>query len=160
MIQSVAGAGDDGEWLEVANAGDCSVDLRGLHAEAPRGTKVATLDLSDDLWLAPGASFVVADSTTPAINHYLPGVVYAWFSHPADVLRNKGSTVTLIAGGVIVDSVTYPALALEVGASIAFPNDCDAAARADWSLWRTSVGSYFPGFSGTPNAPNDDVHCP
>jgi hypothetical protein len=160
MIESVAGTGDDGEWLEVANAAGCAVDLRGLHAECPRGSKVATLDISSDEWLAPGALFVVADSTTPAINHYLPGLVYAWAGHPSDVLRNQGATISLMSGDTVIDSVTYPKLPLSVGASLAFPGDCDAGARDDWTEWQTSQATYFPGFLGTPNGPNDDVQCP
>jgi hypothetical protein len=160
MIDAVSGSGDDGEWLEVSNRADCSVNMRNLHAECARGTTVVTLDVSEDVWISPGADFLVADSTTPAINHYLPGLVFGWYGHPSDVLRNMGATVTLMSNGVVIDSVTYPALSLTVGASIAFPSDCDAAARIDWTRWQTSVGSFFPGFLGTPNAPNTDVHCP
>jgi hypothetical protein len=160
MIESVKGSGDEGEWLEVANAAACSVDLRGLHAESPRGTKVATLDVSDDVWLAPGATFVIADSTTPAIDHYLPGLVYGWLGHPSDVLRNAGTTISLLASGTLVDSITYPALTLTVGTALEYPSDCDAASRADWTRWQPSSSTYFPSFHGTPNAANDDVHCP
>jgi hypothetical protein len=160
MIASVAGTGDNGEWLEIANALDCTVNLNGLHGECPHGAKVATFDVTGDLWIPPQGTFVVADSSDPAINHDLPGVVIAWFDHPGDVLRNKGTTITLTANAAMLDTLTYPALTLNVGASLAFPSDCDPSQRRDFTKWKWSTASWFPGFLGTPNAPNTDVTCP
>jgi hypothetical protein len=160
MIESVAGAGDDGEWVEIESTLDCAANLNGLHGECPRGAKVATFDVTGDLWIPPRGTFVVADSNDPAINHDLPGVVVVWFGHQGDVLRNKGSTITLSAGGTLLDTVTYPSLALAVGNSVAFPSDCDAGERTDFTKWKRSTASWFPGFFGTPNAPNTDVSCP
>jgi hypothetical protein len=160
MIASVAGTGDYGEWLEVRSTRDCALDVRGLHGECPRGAKVATFDVTQDLWVAAGGSFVVADSTDPAINHDLPGSIVVWSGRVGDVLRNQGTTITLTMGGTLIDSVTYPALKLTVGASLSFPTDCDLETRADWTRWQWSSASWFPAFFGTPNAPNDDIHCP
>jgi hypothetical protein len=160
MIESVAGAGDDGEWLEIQSTLDCAIDLRGLHGDCPRGAKVATFDVTDDVWVPPRGTFLVADSRDPAINHDLPGVLVVWANHPGDVLRNKGATVTLTLGDQMIDSLTYPALKLTVGASMAFPSNCDPALRGDFSHWKVSAASWFPGFLGTPNAPNVDVQCP
>jgi hypothetical protein len=160
LVESVAGAGDYGEWLEVASTLPCAIDLRGLHGECPSGAKVRTFDVTDDVWLAPGGTFVVADSVDPAIDHDLPGTVIAWSGQPGDVLRNKGGTVSLLLGDALIDSVTFPALKLVVGASVAFPADCPPARRSDWTAWQTSTSSWFPGFFGTPNAANTDVICP
>jgi hypothetical protein len=131
-----------------------------LHGECPRGAKVATFDVSADMWIPPRGTFVVADSNDPAINHDLPGVIVVWFGHQGDVLRNKGTTITLSSAGTLIDTLTYPALTLAVGNSIAFPSDCAAAERADFTKWQRSTASWFPGFFGTPNAPNTDVSCP
>jgi hypothetical protein len=160
LIESVAGAGDHGEWLEVKSNLSCALDLRGLHGECARAGKAITFDVGSDVWIAAGGTFVVADSVSPAINHDLPGTVIAWRDNPGDVLRNKGTTVTLKAADVIVDSVTYPALPLAVGVSLAFPDDCDPSTRSDFTRWQPSTASWFPGFAGTPNAPNSDVTCP
>lgn len=160
LVESMAGTGDHGEWLEVTSALPCAIDLRGLHGECPRGGKVAAFDVSDDLWVPAGGTFVVADSVSPAINHDVPGPVVAWHGNLGDVLRNKGTTVTLTMADVVIDSLTYPALSLTVGASLAFPADCDPPLRSDFTRWQTSVASWFPGFKGTPNAPNTDVTCP
>ncbi|HEY8087714.1 MAG TPA: hypothetical protein VIF09_07715 [Polyangiaceae bacterium] len=159
MIESVAGTGDYGEWLEVASQRDCALDLRGLHGECPSGVKVRTFDITDDAWLPAGGFFLIADSVAPALNHDLPGTVVPWTGQPGDVLRNKGGTVTLRSNQTIVDSVTYPALKLTVGTSVAFPASCPATRRSDWSAWQTSRASWFPGFYGTPGAPDVDVQC-
>ena len=116
--------------------------------------------MTGDMWIPPHGTFVVADSSDPAINHYLPGVVVAWFGHPGDVLRNQGATITLSLNGTMLDTVTYPSLTLAVGDSLAFPADCDASQRSDFTNGRDRPASWFPGFLGTPNAPNDDVMPP
>jgi hypothetical protein len=159
MIESVAGVGDNGQWIEVQSTLDCALNVRGLHGECPRGGKVATFDVTEDLWIPPRGTFVIADSSVPAINHYLPGSVLAWFGHRGDILRKKGTTITLSTRDAVIDSVTYPALPLSVGTSLAFPSDCDPSLRSNWAQWQMSAASWFPGFSGTPNAPNTDINC-
>ena len=67
MIESVAGTGDYGQWIEIGNTASCAVDLSGLHAECPVGSKVRTLDVGEDVWIASGGRFVIADSTDPAL---------------------------------------------------------------------------------------------
>jgi|CZKU01.1.fsa_nt_gi hypothetical protein len=160
MVESVAGSGDDGEWFEVTSALDCTVNLNRLHGECPRGSKVATFDVAGDRWLPPRGTFVVADSSDPAINHRLPGLIVVWLGHTGDVLRNQGSTLTLSLDGALVDTLTYPSLAPGVGISVAFPSGCDGGLRSDFTHWKRSTASWFPGFFGTPNAPNTDVECP
>jgi hypothetical protein len=159
MIASVAGAGDDGEWLEIENALDCTANLNGLHGECAHGAKVARFDVTGDMWVPPHGTLVVADSSDPAINHDLPGVVVVWFDQRGDVLRNQGTTITVSLNGAMLDTVTYPSLTLAVGDSIAFPADCDAGERGDFTKWKRSTASWFPGFLGTPNAANTDVTC-
>ena len=159
MISSLSGTGDYGEWIEVRSTRDCALDLAGLHGECPNGAKVNSFDIVDDRWISPRGTFVIADSSNPAIDHSLPGMLIVWLGSHGDVLRNKGGTITLMMDAAILDSVTYPALKLVIGASIAFPSDCPLTARSDWTQWQTSTSSWFPGFLGTPNAPNTDVHC-
>ena len=160
MIESVAGTGDYGEWVEVENSLACAVNLRGLHGECATGATVHTFDVTGNVWIPAGGTFLVADSSDPAINHYLPGTLVVWTGQPGDVLRNEGGTVTLMWNGSLVDTVTYPSRKLVVGASIAFPSNCMPTQITDWTTWQTSISSWFPGFDGTPNAPNTDVTCP
>jgi hypothetical protein len=76
------------------------------------------------------------------------------------VLRNKGATITLRSNGLVIDALTYPALALTAGTSVVFPTDCTPDRRTDWAAWQSSTSSFYPGLYGTPNAPNSDVQCP
>jgi hypothetical protein len=160
MIESVAGAGDDGEWLEVTSTVGCAINLRGLHGDCPVGAKVHTFDVTEDVWLPPGGSFIIADSQDPAVNHDLPGLVLAWSGQPGDVLRNLGGTVTLSANDELIVSLTWPDWKVAVGVSMALPADCPPSDAGDVDPWERSIWSWFPGFYGTPNAPNVDVPCP
>jgi hypothetical protein len=159
MIEPAKGASDYAQWVEVTSARDCALDVSGLHGDCAVGAKVASFDLPDDTWLPARGSFVVVGSLDPAVNHDLPGTLVPWTGVTDDVLRTDGSTVTLTAGGVIVDSITYPTLTLSVGVSLEFPADCLPSDRSDWTRWQPARASWFPGFAGTPNAPNDDVEC-
>jgi hypothetical protein len=160
MIESVSGTGDYGEWVEVMSTSSCAVNLNGLHGETPVGAKLHTFDVTMDMWLPPAGTFLIADTADPAINHYLPGPLVTWAGQPGDVLRDDGSTVTLTFQQGLVDTVTYPKLKLVIGVSVEFPPDCPSSSRSDWTTWQLATSSWFPGFSGTPNAPNDDVTCP
>jgi hypothetical protein len=160
MIESVAGAGDDGEWLEVANVAGCALNLRGLHGDTPVGSKVHSFDVGLDTWIPADGAFVVADSADPAVNHDLPGLVIPWTGHPGDVLRNEGGTITLTLGDILITSLTWPKRTLVPGTSIELPADCDADRASDFSAWQPAAASWFPAFFGTPNAPNVDVACP
>jgi hypothetical protein len=159
MIASVAGTGDHGEWLEVTSTRQCALNVHGLHGEVASGAKVRVVDVDDDVWLPAFGTFLIADSVDPALNHYLPGTVIAWAGQPGDVLRNMGDTITFLVDGQLVTSTTYPSLKLTDGSSLAFPADCPPSRADDWTAWQFSTASWFPGFYGTPNAANTDVHC-
>jgi hypothetical protein len=159
MIESVAGAGDYGEWVEIQSTLPCTANVRGIHGETSDGAKIRTFDVGADLWITPGGTLVVADSSDPTLDHDLPGVVLTWTGHPGDVLRNQGGTLTLQSGTTIIASVTWPTYKLEVGASLELPADCPPGGGTDVGLWKQAVVSWFPGFFGTPNAPNVDVSC-
>ncbi len=159
MIESVAGTGDYGQWIEIASTRPCALNLVGLHGECANGAKVRVFDVGYDLWLPPGGTLVVADSADPAIDHDLPGLVLTWSGSPGDVLRKNGGTLTLLAGGVLVDTLTWPAYKGAIGASVELPADCPPEDVADFTYWQQATTSWFPGFLGTPNAPNDDVQC-
>lgn len=159
MVSSRSGSGDEGEWIEIRSTRDCWLDVKGVSIASPRGAtgmNVATID--EDFELAPGGTFVVAGSADPAKNHQLPGKVFAWAA--TDVLKNDGDTVRLELGATVIDAVTYPAFTnLTPGRSLAFPDDCAPADRADWQRWSLAFTAWSTGFQGTPNAPNADVTC-
>lgn len=161
MIRSVAGAGDRGEWIEVQSTRDCTLNLRGLKIQSPRGEAgIDGLTVETDLLLPPNRTIVVASSLAPSTNNYLPGVVLALPGDLSDVLKNDGDTIQLVANGVTVDSLTYPKFStVEAGRSIAFPWDCAWSERGDWSRWSYSFYGWSGAFKGTPNSDNTDVAC-
>jgi hypothetical protein len=111
-----------------------------------------------DVQVAPGGSFLVADTTDATKNNGLTGTVFAWGS--SDVLKNSGDTVSVKLGATVIDSVTYPDLSnLNPGRSFAFPADCALTDRSDWRRWSLTFTPYASGLQGTPNAPNSDVSC-
>lgn len=160
MVSSRAGSADDGEWVEIQSKKDCSLKLKGLVVESPRGAAAPnTLTIAEEFELGPKGTFVVADTTDPLKNGGIPGKVFAWDT--TDVLKNDGDTVTVKMGATTIDSLTYPGFSnLEPGRSIAFPSDCPgSAARTDWARWSLTFDEWKPGKKGTPNSANDDVAC-
>jgi hypothetical protein len=159
MITSRAGAGDQGEWVEIQSTRDCWLKLTGVTVESPRGAADANVARAvADFELAPHGTFVVADSADPVKNNALPGAVFAW--EATDVLRNDGDTILVKSGAIEVDKLTYPPFNnLVPGRSLSFPTDCAMSERNDWARWSLTFGEFTPGFRGTPNKSNDDVAC-
>jgi hypothetical protein len=159
MISSRSGSGDVGEWAEVKNVTACTLKIKGVSVESPRGTAASNVaTVTTDIELAPGASFLVADTADTAKNNGLTGTVITW--DDSDVLKNAGDTVIVKLGDVVIDKIDYPDLStLSPGRSFAFPSDCPLADRQDWRRWSLTFNQYAPGFKGTPNAPNADVGC-
>jgi Lamin Tail Domain len=162
MVASMSGSGDIGEWVELQSTRSCRLNLRGLHVESPRGTASPdTLDFTQDTFVPPLGTVIVADSLDPSKNHNLPGQVFAWAATPSDVLKNGGDTVTLTAGGVTIDTLTYAVSdPWTYGVSMSFASNCAASLRTNLGKWAGSKGSWATGLYGTPNAANSDITCP
>lgn len=176
MIASRDGSGDKGEWVELRNHALCTLSLDRFIVRSPRGSGVDEASLSG-ISLAPGASVVVANTLVPFDNHFLPGRVVAFQASTApasdggaiataDSLKNDGDTVDVLLKGVggggdtLLEHFVYPKFAnLPRAISLAFPSDCEESARGDFARWSTSARTWTLGFTGTPNAPNDDVTC-
>lgn len=155
MIASRSGSGDDGEWLEVQNTRDCWLKVKDVIVESPRGALINAAVVSEDLELAPKASFLVGGSAAKSM---AAGKVYVWDT--TDVLKNDGDTVTVRIGNVVIDQLTFPSFGnLEPGRALAFPADCPASARSDWSRWSLAFDVFGGKYKGTPNIPNVDVTC-
>jgi hypothetical protein len=164
MIQSQAGPGDRGEWVEIQSTRNCNLNVRGLHVESPRGAGPPdAVDVTDDLILPPNGTLIVADTLQPDLNHNLPGTVLSW--NATDALKNDGDTIRLSVGGQLVDALTYGSWVLHVGRTVSFPVDCTWSQRSDWARWSWSFHVWQDApdggvpMKGTPNADNDDVTC-
>lgn len=158
MIASRAGSGDEGEWVEIRNRRSCWLAIQGVTVESPRGAALNVATVGTPVELAPGETFVVANSLDAAKNHALPGTVVAW--SVSDVLKNDGDVISVKLGATVIDTLSYPSFTnLPTGRSIAFPSDCEWGDRTDWARWSLTFDVFSPGFQGTPNAANDDVTC-
>lgn len=159
MIASQSGSGDRGEWVELQSTRACILDIKGLTVSSPRGTSTDSATVASDVYIQPGGSFVVADSSSSTDNHGLPSATLAATWSTYDVLKNSGDTVDVTSGSTTVDSLTYPAFTLTPGRSISFPADCTWADRASWTRWSMSFNVWQSPFEGTPGADNTDVSC-
>jgi hypothetical protein len=159
MIASQSGSGDRGEWIEIQNTQSCIVDLNGLSVRSPRGTSTDEADVTTDVLVQPGASFVVADSADAGQNHALPTATLVATFDAYDVLKNGGDTIEIYAGTTLVDALTYPQLAITPGRSVSFPADCAWSDRSSWARWSLSFHVWSSSFQGTPGADNTDVTC-
>jgi hypothetical protein len=162
FVATRSGSNDEGEWVEIVNTRPCGLALKGVSVASPRGGAPSNRAVIAEDFVLPGhATFVVADSDDARRNNGLPGKVFTW--NASDVLKNDGDTITINQGTLVIDTVTFPALAsTTAGRSLAFPADCPESARADWKRWSLSFHSWtgaLAALKGTPNATNDDVTC-
>jgi hypothetical protein len=159
MIASQSGTGDRGEWVELQSTRACILNLKGLTIASPRGTLTDSASVTTDVFIQPGGSFVVADSSATTDNHGLPNATLVATWNAYDVLKNSGDTVNVTSGSTTIDSLTYPQFTLTPGRSITFPADCAWSDRASWSRWSMSFNTWQSPFQGTPGADNSDVTC-
>ncbi|MCP4574027.1 MAG: hypothetical protein GY838_16835 [bacterium] len=119
-------AGDYDDWIEIANTGSVSIDLGGLGlTDLLEGTPDFAFPV---MTLAPGEYVVVwADGETAE------GDLHAPFKLDAD-----GESIYLTDGAVIIDQVTFPALASDV----------------PWGRWSDGTGDWEMLSLATPGAEN------
>jgi hypothetical protein len=153
MVASRTGAGDLGEWFEVKNIGACTVTLSGLVIDG--AFTVASG------FVAPGESFVFAQSGDPAENHGLPhDAVYG----AAISFANLGDSLVLTYGGTEVDRVTWGSTDYVAGSARQLSSTAAPASNGDlgaFGVWcdATSIYSSDGGtYRGTPQAMN--AVCP
>jgi hypothetical protein len=159
MIASVSGSGDRGEWIELQNTRDCILNVNGLSIQSPRGNSTDTATIATDVLVAPGGAFVVADSASSTDNHDLPTAAVVATFDDYDVLKNSGDTINVYAAATLVDTLTYPSLAITAGRSLAFPADCAWSDRTSFARWSMSFNVWSSPYEGTPGADNTDVSC-
>ena len=158
MIASQSGSGDKGEWIELQSTRQCTLNLKGLRVESPRGTTTDKAEITTDFLLPPNGIFVVADSALTTDNHGV-GVVAAAFG-ASDVLKNDGDTISVFSStNAAIDTLTFPKFTLFIGRSVSFPWDCAWSDRSAWGRWSWSFNKWNGNFQGTPNDDNFDVAC-
>lgn len=160
MIASKTGAGDRGEWLELLNAGDCTVDLGGLQLASPAGGPdgpEATYTISAGRTIAPGARIVLAQSMSPTENH---GLMFDEV-YTALVFDNGGDWIELRSGAEVIDRVEWNSIDVTPGTSRRFPDERSIADNHIRNAWCASTALYSTAggeFRGTPRGANGS--CP
>lgn len=148
MMNPAAVADDDGEWLELYNAGTTTVDLGGWTV---RSGKAGMADMLSSYQLAPGKYVLVGNNTNKATNGGAT-VVSAWNSFG---LGNSSGTVQLYdKQGALIDEVVYGSgWPMPTGASISLKSPgLDNSLPASWCTEKTAW-SGSAGDKGTPGAP-------
>ncbi len=146
-------ADTSGEWVELLNTGDSSVDLSGA----------VLRDLGKDKFILPpgttiaaGQRLVIGSSKDVAVNG---GVAVDVEWGKSVTLGNSADAVVLQLGDVTIDVVTWdvtkgwPNLN---GVSLSLnPSTTDANANDDASVWCSSSTAMADGDKGTPGTTND-----
>ncbi len=168
------GGDDFGEWFEIQNARDCRLNLKGVQITSPTAFEsVDSVDITEDFWLEPNTTFIVADTTEPAGNHHLPGKVIAWNTPRPNTLSNNTLDEIVIsfqrteierlswnADGWMTPKLADGSHGNNYGTSVSFSIGCTWPERASWANWRWSSNPFYSTWSGTPNAENSDISCP
>ncbi len=159
LISSRTGSADDGEWVELSSTRACTLRLGGLVVESPRGAVFDSVTLPATAEVGPLGKILVIGSAAKATAFAFPQPVFVFGA--TDVLKNDGDRISARSGLTVIDSLDYPAFSNTTPArSVAFPNNCPANVRADWSRWSLTFSAYAAGAQrGTPGRDNTDVTC-
>lgn len=162
MQRSAAGADDRGEWFEVLNSGDCTIDMNGVVIVSPNssGTEMSATVTSGVI--PSGARFVLARSGNSVENHGLPRVGFAYGVASGVVLDNSTDWLELRLGRAVLDRVEWTSTDVFGGGARAwrFPDDAPPSMSSSRALWcfardsqvySTGAGGPFYGSPGEPN---------
>lgn len=145
MVDPVAVADTQGEWIELHNPTDEAFDLQGCVVDDGGS---ALRGIADPFALAPGGFKAIARSAS------------AGFATSATMpmsLGNTGDSVAISCDGVEIDRVVYgPGFPLAAGKSMALdPLSQDAMSNDAPGAWCLAAQPYGVDF-GTPGKPNPD----
>ena len=147
---------DPGEWLELYNASDVTLDLGGCILHDSGTTDVHAI--MGPLVVPAGGYLVLAKSGVAAENHGVePDYVYAKFN-----LGNSGDAIILTCGDADIDAVVYTSGWVVQGTSLQLdPVAYDAAANDLFENWCASKTTFGPdGLFGTPGTANAGCQSP
>jgi hypothetical protein len=140
----------NGEWFEVYNASDITMDMGGLTIADNAGSHL----ILEHLYLAPGESALLANNGDSGTNGGLtPDYVFPYSTFGGGLaLGNSGDRVEVYNGGVLISSAAYASFQVEAGQSLAvFCPDCDPADPRNLGNLSAQVGpAYGDGDFGTP----------
>ncbi|MSQ84947.1 MAG: DUF4215 domain-containing protein [Myxococcales bacterium] len=156
MMNGNGGAGDVGEWFEIANVSGKDLDLKGITIAGKPTDKPIEITLS--LPLKAGEFAVFGPSADLTKNGgYKPVQTYTQSGFP---LSNDVDTITIKLGAVVIDSVSYdtgakwPAVA--AGKAVQLSGDkMDATKNDVKESWCHATAKFGDkAYLGTPGMPN------
>lgn len=152
MTNPQAVADPYGEWIELRNDSSATLTLNGLRFVGSDGDAF-TISSSSAISLAPGEFFVVGANANPSLNGGVE-VDYAW---SAFSLGNESDDVTIWAGSVMVDSLSWDDGATmpdEAGASMSLDNIYYGASSNDNpAYWCASIEPWSANGTGDKGSP-------
>ena len=141
-----------GEWFEIYNNGEQSINLNGLELSSDDGVEHT---IGDDYVLEPGEYWVLGRSSDISIN----GDVGINYEYGTDIqLTNGEDAIILSAGGEPLDRVAYDdSFPLVEGKSMILGSDkFDNALNDLADSWCSSLSAMPNGDFATPGQVNDD----
>jgi hypothetical protein len=144
----------DGEYLELYNSTDMSIDLNGMVLR-DQGVDYHVIENGNPLVIGPGGYLVLARNATFSEN----GGFHAEYEYNGFVLSNTLDEVILESSeGEVIDTITYSrdlGFPLEEGGSLELRNPLWDNTMA--ITWKRAVQSFGDGDSGTPGQDNSVV---
>ncbi len=138
-----------GEWIEIYNAGNESVDLNGLELNSGND---GTVQFQNSFVLESGAYAVLATSSTGN-----GGVEYDGLYSSASIRHGINDDLSIEFSGLVLDSVSWSRdlSAVESGRSFSLDgDDLDATINDSDLRWYSGQNSYGEGDYGTPGSAN------
>ena len=160
VMQNPDVIGDDiGEWFEVINAADQTLDLEGMTI-SDDGEDSHVVNSGAPILLEPGARMVFGQSVDLGVG------ASADYVYGSDILLgNKSDAIILSSGDTLVDSLSYDngeTFPDPVGASMRLDDGMiDADSNDVGGAWCVSVTTFGSGDLGTPGEANGscDAEC-
>ena len=144
---------ENGEWLEIHNWGQSSIDLKGWTIASNND---AAHTISTSLTVPAGGFVVLARNGTKSKNG---GVTVQYVYGTALTLANASDWITLRDGaGTLVDSVAWSSA--PSGATRGVKDPSADNANAGGTNWQIATSTYGSGDKGTPGKQNDGYVAP
>lgn len=142
----------NGEWLELYNPGDVSVDINNWTLR-DLGSNSHVINSGGPLVIQPQTYLVLGRNADLATN----GGIALGYEYSGFTLGNSDDEIELVdVSGIVIDTVIYSAAWVSAGASVSLnPNSLDAVANDNQANWCTASAVLQSGDRGTPGSGND-----
>ncbi len=139
-----------GEWFEVYNKTDNSINLKGLQVQSDRETGFT---VSEDTYILPMGHFVFGVAPAQANG----GAPIDWLYKYDTAKMYDGDSITLKTDNAILDTIRWTPEEWSVQEGVAINlsiNAYSASHNDEATVWCTATNEYANGSLGTPKQPN------